>query len=77
MGMHDRDWYREEMRARRAAENQKARGRFRFRFPKLRKRYDLSAYNFEKPTGLHPLWIALVWAVVFLVLFAIIKTFRG
>ncbi len=77
MGMHDRDWYRNEMKARRAAENQKAKSRFRFRLPKFRKRYDLSAYNFEKPPTWHPVLIALVWFVVFLVLFAIFKMLRG
>jgi hypothetical protein len=76
MGMHDRDWYKEAARDRDRKLSQQRQNRFRFRLPVFRKRYDLSAYNFEKPPGLHPVWIALIWAVVFLVLFVIIKHFR-
>ena len=76
MGMHDRDWYKEAARDRDRKLSQQRQNRFRFRLPVFRKRYDLSAYNFEKPPGLHPVWIAPVWAVVFLVLFVIIKHFR-
>ena len=76
MGMQDRDWYKEEMRERERKSRQKPKSRFAFRLPKLRKKYDLSAYNFEKKQTFHPVLIAIFWAVVFLVLYVIFRRAR-
>lgn len=75
MGIQDRDWYKDELRERERKLN-RGRAGFKFRLPKFRRRYDLSAYNFEKKPTWHPVLIALVWGVVFLVLFAVFKHFR-
>jgi hypothetical protein len=76
MGLQDRDWYKEELRERERKLKQIRRQKFRFRLPRFGRRVDLSAYNFERKPSWHPVLIALVWAIVFLVLFAIFKRFR-
>lgn len=76
MGIQDRDWYKDELRERERKLNRQrsAKRRFRIRWPF--RRYDLSAYNFERPPTWHPLLIIVVWVLVFLVLFTVFKRFR-